>query len=157
MKTAFHPLQQLIPIALLALLASGCAQNMCIHQPSPFKPTSTVVGARRIAIVGELGQPVVSEPHGTNLVDTYKYVDGGSKNSGGSKTARVVLYTAGDVFTLFIDQIIWMPSEKYGFAGTDHVVIVDYAKSGDDLWHATKIDDQEVKGRSSKRKNKPAV
>jgi hypothetical protein len=111
-----------------------------------------VVGAKRIAIVGELGEPVASQPHGTNLVDTFKYVDGGGKNSGGSKTARVVLYSAGDLFTLFIDQVIWIPSEKYGFAGTDHLVIVDYAKSDDDLWHATKVDNQVIKEHSTTSK-----
>jgi hypothetical protein len=153
MKTQFNRLQKLFSCALLIVLASGCAQNMCINEPKPFTPASTVVGARRIAIIGELGQPLVTEPHGTNLVDTYKYVDGGAKNSGESKTARVVLYTAGDIFTCFFDQIIWIPSEKYGFAGTDHVVIVDYAKSDDDLWHATKIDNQELTGRSTKKES----
>jgi len=156
MKTLFDPLQRLVPIALLALLASGCAQNMCLHEPKPFTPTSTVVGAKRTAIVGELGQPVVSEPHGTNLLDTYKYADGGAKNSGEAKTTRIILYTAGDLFTVFLTQLVWMPSEYYGFAGTDHVVTIDYAKSEDDLWHATKIDDQELKVHSTK-KDKPAA
>jgi len=151
MKNIFPQLPTLLFVALLTVLVGGCAQNMCINEPKPFSPSATVVGARRIAIIGELGQPLVSEPQGSNLVDTYKYVDGGAKNSGESKTARVVLYTAGDIFTCFIDQIIWMPSEKFGFAGTDHVVIVDYAKSDDNLWHATRIDNQELKGRSDKK------
>jgi hypothetical protein len=150
MKTLFNSLKGLCPLALLPLFASGCAQYMCIHQPKPFTPSTTQVGTRRTAIIGELGEPVNSEPHGTNLVDTFKYVDGGAKNSGGAKTARVVIYTAGDVFTLFLDQVIWIPSEKFGFAGKDHVVIVDYAKSEDDFWRAFKIDDQELKGRSTK-------
>ncbi len=140
-----------MPLLLGVLCVSGCAQYMAIKQPSPFTPTTTVVGAKRMAIIGELGQPINSEPHGTNLVDTYKYVDGGGKNGSGSKTTRVILYTAGDLFTLWLDQIIWIPTEKFGFAGTYHVVVVDYAKSGDDLWHATTVDNQTLKGRSSKK------
>jgi len=142
-----------VAILMGAVFMSGCAQYMAIKQPSPFTPTSTVVGAKRMAIIGELGQPTMSEPHGTNLVDTYKYVDGGGKNNGGSKTTRVILYTAGDLFTLWLDQIIWMPTEKFGFAGTDHVVVVDYAKSGDDLWHATTIDNKALAGRSTKKED----
>jgi hypothetical protein len=140
-------------LVLGVLFISGCAQYMAIKQPKPYSPASAVVGARRVAIIGELGEPTASEPHGTNLTDTFKYVDGGSKNNGGSKTVRVVLYTVGDLFTLWIDQIIWIPTEKFGFAGTDHVVIVDYSKSSDDLWHATSVDNQMLKGRSSKKED----
>src|ERR1035438_7283342 len=107
-------------------MLSGCAQVMAIKQPKPFTPTSAIVGAKRTAIIGELGQPVVSEEHTNSLTDTFKYVDGGSKNSGGSKTVRIILYTGGDLFTVFLDQIIWIPTEKFGFAGTDHVLTVDY-------------------------------
>src|ERR1700690_1858103 len=99
---------------LTAALLTGCAQVMCLKQPKPFTPTTTCVGSRRTAIIGELGQPVSSEDQTNSLSETYKYVDGGGKNNGGSKTIRVILYTGGDLFTLWLDQIIWMPTEKFG-------------------------------------------
>jgi hypothetical protein len=129
-------------LGLFLLFTCGCAQVLAIREPRPFTPTSTVVGVKRTAVVGELGQPAATEMHGTNLVDTFKYADGGSKNYGGSKAARVVLYTAGDLFTLWLDQMVLMPVELGGFSGTDHIVVVDYCKNNDDLWLVSAVDDR---------------
>jgi hypothetical protein len=141
----------ILPLALGSLLASGCAQYMAIKQPSPFTPTCLTTGTKRIDIVAQLGQPVTSEQQTNMLTDNYKYVDGGSKNNGGSKTVRVILYTGGDLFTLWLDQILTIPVEKFGFAGTDHSVTVAYTKSTDGLWHAETIDNKELPGRSHKK------
>ncbi len=136
---------------LTAMFMSGCAQVMVIKQPKPFVPTCLVAGAKRADVVTELGQPMTSEEHEGLLSDSYKYVDGGSKNNGGAKTGRIILYTAGDVFTLWLDQIVWMPTEKFGFSGTDHSVMVEYAKGDDQLWHAKQIDNRPLKGASTKK------
>ena len=106
-----------------------------------------------MAIIGELGQPINSEVHTNSITDVYKYVDGGAKNSAGSKTTRIVEYVAGDFFTLFLDQIIWMPTEAFGFAGTDHAVTVDYLKGEDDSWQANHIEDQVLKGNSTQKQD----
>jgi hypothetical protein len=144
-------IQVLLPSVLAGVLTSGCAQIMAIEQPSPFTPTCLKPGVKRMDVIAELGQPVTTENHNNLLADGYKYVDGGSKNSGASKTCRVVLYTAGDFFTIFLDQIIWMPSEKFGFAGTDHSVMIEYVKSDDGVWQAKTIEDKALKGRSTKK------
>ena len=138
-------------LLLTAVFASGCAQVMALKQPKPFAPCALASGAKRTDIVGELGQPVSSEDRGHSLTDTYKYVDGGKKNCGGSKTARVVLYTAGDLFTCWLDQLIWMPVEKFAYAGIDHAVTVDYIKSENGVWIAKEVSDKPLKGRSSKK------
>lgn len=122
-----------------------------MKQPKPFTPTCLTAGTKRSAVIGELGQPVNTETHTNSLTDVYKYVDGGSKNSGGSKTARVILYVGGDLFTCWLDQIIWMPTEKFGFSGTDHVVTIDYIKTDDDSWHIKVADDRALKGNSAKK------
>jgi len=125
------------------LLLCGCAQFKAMDQPKPFKPTTTVVGTKRVNVAGELGSPLNSEEQNGHLVDTYKYVDGGGKNNAGSKICRVVLYTAGDLFTLFLDQIITWPAETYGFAGTPHIVTVVYEKGSDGFWHIQEVTDVE--------------
>src|SRR5437016_3924712 len=102
---------------LVAVFMSGCAQVMAFKQPKPYAPTSLASGAKRLDVIAELGQPASSEEHSGLLTDSYRYVDGGSKNNGGSKTTRIILYTAGDLFTIFLDQVIWMPTEKFGFSG----------------------------------------
>jgi hypothetical protein len=123
------------------MLACGCAQFKAMDQPKPFKPTATVVGAKRVSVAGELGSPIESEESNGRLVDTYKYVDGGGKNSTGSKVTRVVLYTGADVFTLFLAQLITWPTETAGFAGTTHVVTVEFEKGPDGFWRATSVSD----------------
>jgi hypothetical protein len=85
------------------------------------------------------------------MTEVYRYTDGGPKNHGASKTFRVLAYTAGDLFTLWLDQVVWIPLEKFGFAGTDHVVTVDYKKDATDRWCAGDIIDRELKGRSAKK------
>jgi hypothetical protein len=135
-------------LVLGSVLLSSCAQCTAMKQPKPFKPTATVVGAKRADIAGELGNPVNSEQQNILLLETYKYVDGGGKNNGASKTGRVILYTAGDLFTIFLDQILTWPAEIYGFAGTTHIVTVEYIKQDDGFWHAKEIKDT-VQGTSN--------
>lgn len=135
----------ILSVILTGLLASGCAQYMAIKQPAPYQPSCLNPGAKRIEVIAEMGQPVTSESQTYRLIEAYKYVDGGNKNSGGSKTGRVILYTAGDLFTLWLDQIIWMPTEYYGFAGTDHSVIIEYTNSPAGFWQAATVENKELK------------
>lgn len=144
----------LIMVGTIAMMfLTGCAEVMAIKQPKPYKPTCLTPGTKRVAIIGELGQPVNSEVHTNSITDVYKYVDGGAKNSAASKTVRVIVYVGGDVFTLFLTQIIWIPTEAFGFAGTDHVVTVDYLKAEDESWQANNIDDQVLKGNSTQKQD----
>ena len=82
----------------------------------------------------ELGRPISSEECPKGLTDIYKYVDGGSKNNGVIRTVRFLVYTAGDLVTLWLSQIIWIPLEKYGFAGKDHTVRIEYERSYSGPW-----------------------
>lgn len=136
-----------------AFFLTGCAQVMCIREPRPFTPTSLTIGKPRVAVIGELGSPADSEQHTNGLTDVYRYTDGGPKNSAVSKTARIIVYTGGDVFTLFLDQIIWMPTEHFGFAGTDHAVTVDFVRGADGSWQISQINDQKLKGRSENKES----
>jgi hypothetical protein len=150
-RTTLKKAGRLLAIVLIGQLVVSCAQIMAIRQPSPFKPTCLVVGQKRVAVIGELGRPTNTEEHGDHLTDVYNYTDGGPKNNGGAKTGRVILYTVGDLFTLWLDQIIWMPAEHFGFAGTDHAVTVDFVKSEDTFWRVNQIDDRVLEGRSKKK------
>ena len=153
-KSAFYRLASAATMTVGAVFLTGCAQVMCIREPAPFRPTCLTVGEPRLAVIGQLGAPAASEQRTTGLTDVYRYTDGGPKNSVVSKTARVVVYTGGDVFTLFLDQIIWMPTEHFGFAGTDHAVTVDFVKGADDSWQVSHVDDQKLRGPS---RNKEAL
>jgi hypothetical protein len=68
------------------------------------------------------------------VTDSYYFEDGGQRNHGGSKAARILRYTAGDVFTLFLDQVIWMPVELMAFEESKHHAEVDYRRGDDGRW-----------------------
>lgn len=141
-------------VALMAgsVVLSGCAQYTAINHPKPFTPSATGVGAERATVTCELGAPVVSTQRDDRLTETYKYSDGRSRNSAGSKTSRVIIYTVGDVFTVCLDQLLTWPLETYAFAGKDHVVTVEYAKGSDGLWWAKEVRDVES-GKPKKQKD----
>ena len=129
-------------IALSGLLAlvgtSGCAQYIAYNQPSPLDRSVLANGADRSHVEGTLGMPVAKEKNDDGTItETYKYTDGGAKNNAASKTGRILLYTAGDLFTLWLDQIIWMPLEL-AFRGTPYTADVTYEKV-DRQWVATSL------------------
>jgi hypothetical protein len=105
----------------------------------------------RVHVLAELGAPANTINQTNSLVDEFKYTDGGSKNNTAWKTTRVTLYTAGDIFTLCLDQLIWMPMELNGFSGTDHSVVVKYDKADDGFWYAKTIDNKALAPRLTKR------
>ncbi len=61
------------------------------------------------------------------LRDTYNYVDGGGWNARPGKALRLVVYTVGEVFTIFLTQLLWMPLEV-ALRGPRYSAIVDYRR-----------------------------
>ncbi len=141
----------LLPLVLAGVLTSGCAQFMAIRQSVPCDPTCLKPGVNRVHVLAELGPPANTIDQTNSLVDEFKYTDGGSKNNVVWKTTRVTLYTAGDIFTFWMDQFIWMPMELNGFSGTDHSVVVRYDKAADGFWYAKTIDNKALASRVTKR------
>jgi hypothetical protein len=123
-------LRLLLTIGMVPSLCSiGCAQVIAFRQPRPLDRSVLHEGAERDLIVATLGYPVAQDrPPGTTpprLRETYVYTDGGTVNSAGGKTARIVLYTVGDLFTVFLTQIIWLPAELL-CEGTQYHASVEY-------------------------------
>jgi hypothetical protein len=115
LRTSASRAAVILAVTVTIGMASGCAQVMAIRQPSPLDRNLLAVGADR----ADGGR-----------TEIYKYVDGGTKNSWWSKTGRVLIYTAGDVFTACLDQIIWMPLEL-AFRGTEYASTVGYDRNGE--------------------------
>lgn len=123
----------LIGIGGLVAMTSGCAQVMAIRQPAPLDRNLLAVGTDRTTVIGVFGAPVSSDDRlDGGRTEVYKYTDGGTKNAWWSKTGRVVVYTAGDVFTAWLDQVIWMPLEL-AFRGTEYASTVDFDRNGERL------------------------
>jgi hypothetical protein len=138
------------------LVVSGCAQYTAMNQPKPFKPTATVVGADRATVACELGAPLYRAERTNKLTETYKYFSGSSWNHPAGKTTRVVIYTAGDVFTLFLDQLLTWPFEAYTFAGTEHIVTVQYVRGENGSWQVQDMHDVN-QGKSPEPFGEPAT
>jgi hypothetical protein len=130
-RRAMRQMALVLSLGLLIGVSSGCAQVMAIRQPGPINRNLLAVGADRTVVIGVLGAPLSSEDRtDSGRLEVYKYVDGGTKNAWWSKTGRVVLYTAGDVFTAWLDQIIWMPLEL-AFRGTEYASTVGFDRTGE--------------------------
>ena len=98
--------------------------------------------------MGRLGAPkVTTEEPGPFLVDTYNYTDGGQRNRSGWRAARIVLYTAGDFFTLFLSQLLFMPAELL-MKGTDYMAVVEYEPGSSQAWIAGRITETKLSGQS---------
>jgi hypothetical protein len=139
LSSIFRPDRLRIAIGALAMLAtSGCAQYIAYSQPAPIDRDALAIGVDRSRVAGLLGAPIQQEVNSDGTeTDVYKYKDGGKKNHAVSKTGRILVYTAGDFFTLFLDQVISMPLEL-AFRGTDYTADVTYEKEGYD-WRAISI------------------
>ena len=94
-----------ISLGVLIGMTSGCAQVMAIRQPASLDRNLLAVGTDRTVVIGVFGAPVSADDRADGgRTEVYRYVDGGTKNSWWSKTGRVVVYTAGDVFTAWLDR-----------------------------------------------------
>jgi|GEM_PF-4704690 len=94
--------------AASASISSGCASWVALNQPGPTDDEFVTVGMHRAEVESVLrtGGSAYDEPNGHTRV-RYQYSDGvhlGSK-------ARILLYLAGDFFTLFLSELIFWPLE----------------------------------------------
>ena len=135
-------------LVVLQISSLGCAQVMASRQAAPLDRGFLQPGAERGRIVATLGAPAVTDesPDRSRLTETYNYTDGGGANSKGAKAARILLYTAGDIFTAFLSQIIWMPMEMV-LDGTDYSTTVEYRRRRTDhRWVAARVTETELEG-----------
>jgi hypothetical protein len=135
-------------LLLLLLTQIGCAQYMAVTQKGPLDRTALVPGGDRMQIMNTLGVPKVSNQEAADrLVDTYNYADGGKRNLPGWRISRALLYTAGDIFFLFLTQVIWMPAELL-LSDTDYMTVVEYEPSDGNNWKAARITETKLSANS---------
>lgn len=128
------------------LALGGCAQTMAIEQPGPLtcRPSVLQMGVERTAVVGCLGSPTETVAGVGTLNDSFVYRDGRGRNATWSKVGRVFLYTAGDLFTLFLSQVIFMPTEHLLLKASEYRASVDYEPDGEGMWRVNHVTESEV-------------
>ncbi len=94
-------------IAQMQLLL-GCSVVMALRQPEKKDLRVLAPGVTRENVMTYLGAPIYSEKTENGKVEMYEFVQG---FSGGHKAGRAVFHGFADLFTLFIWELIAMPTE----------------------------------------------
>ena len=98
-------------ICALALEQTACAAYTALTIPGEVPDESVAVGMQRAKVEELLGEHETfsefTDPTGETV--KYKYIDGVHQAS----KARIVIYIAGDIFLLFLPELIFWPIELY--------------------------------------------
>lgn len=118
-----HAVKVRLAAAAAGLLGLGCATYTAVKIPGPVADETVALGAHRRDVEGALGTSPESEYRdGDGITARYRYQDGPPEASKG----RVVLYLAGDVFTLFLSELVFWPIEAYASRQTERVATARY-------------------------------
>lgn len=104
-------------------MQTGCSAYLAMTQPGPINRTVFEQGTSRRFVIDELGAPVVSEEKSDGLHETYHYEEG---HNIGWRLLRSLFYTAGDVVTLCLAEIVFFPTEKLAFEENKMSAVVLY-------------------------------
>ena len=106
----------------LGATIQGCSISRALSGPAPVAVERVRVGESRNSIVSTLGIPKNIEINSNSKTEIYEFTDG---YSNGSKI-RVILYMAGDLFTLGLSELVFWPIELAAGDGTQGRAIVSY-------------------------------
>ncbi len=102
---------------------AGCATYTAIKMPGPTGDENVDVGMHRSDVEGVLGVGPASEYESDGLHTVrYEYSDGPSQWS----KLRSVVYVGADVFTLFLSELIFWPTELYATDRIKRVATAEY-------------------------------
>lgn len=109
-------------VLALAMTLPGCSIYKAATAPTPIAMENIKAGASRISIVGTLGVPKFSEIKGDSQIDVHEFVNGSHE---GTKI-RILLYIAGDLFTIGLAELVFWPMELGLGQGTAGRAVVTY-------------------------------
>jgi hypothetical protein len=109
--------------AISVFISSGCASYVAMNQPAPTDDQLVGIGMHRAEVeqILRTGGSAYQEPNDHVRV-RYEYSDGAHQ---GTK-ARVLLYIAADLFTLFLSELIFWPIELAVQQNAERTAAADY-------------------------------
>jgi hypothetical protein len=120
-----HKSNPLVSVGLsLLLLTPGCSIYKAATAPSPVDTNSLQPGMPRSHVMSVLGYPKSTEVVNGERTEMYEYVNG----SEGASKVRILLYAAGDLFTLCLTELIFWPAELAFGQGTDERAVAIYGQ-----------------------------
>lgn len=123
-------------------LLGGCSVYQAVHAPTPIEYKQVKLGVTRTETISYLGFPKMTDQKNNQKTDSFEFIDGYHLAS----KVRIILYLAGDIFTVGLSELIFWPIEAYGFDGkqcrgtitydaNDHVASYDIMNNnGEHLW-----------------------
>src|SRR5262245_34956431 len=113
LRTSWTHLLRCISTSLIFATAmghQGCATYTAVTIPGDVPDDRVQVGMHRAEVEGLVGGTKTSEfTDVTGTTVQYAYIDGVHQAS----KARVIIYLAGDFFTLFLSELVFWPIEAY--------------------------------------------
>ncbi len=143
----------LLLVPMLLVIQTGCATYTTLTMEGPSDDERVAIGMHRKEVERILETAAASEYDDRGLsVARYEYSDG---PPAGSKL-RSLIYVAGDLFTLFLSELVFWPIELYADQRIKRVAIAEYdeanklvewtieRRNGDRLTHARAPSPREV-------------
>ena len=106
----------------LASIVTGCSVYEALTAPPPVEYRHVKVGETRDETIAHLGMPRFTEHVDGTKVDRFEFTDGYNPAS----KARIVVYIAGDFFTLCLAEVIFWPIELTVMEGQQCRAKVEY-------------------------------
>lgn len=105
----------------------GCSIYRASTAPSPIPLKEVQAGVDRNRIIAVLGMPRSTEVNADHeRTDMHEYIDGNPQES----KARILLYVAGDLFTLGLAELIFWPLELSMLQGAEGRAVISYDRGG---------------------------
>jgi hypothetical protein len=118
------PLSRAVVVSglLVTLTLPACSIYKAATAPSPVGTDRLQAGMPRDQIISILGSPKSSEVENGERMEMFEYINGNHEAS----KARILLYAAGDFFTLFLSELIFWPLEVALLQGSDERAVITY-------------------------------
>lgn len=100
-------------IVNLTFPLEGCSIYQATHAPAPVEYKQVIVGSTRTETIARLGYPKMTDQKNNLKTDSFDFLDGYNTAS----KARIILYLAGDIFTIGLAELIFWPIEANVFDG----------------------------------------
>ena len=109
-------------LMLMAMPLQGCSIYKAATAAPPVEVDNVKVGSTRPTLLATLGTPKMTEVSDDQRTDVFEFISG---HHGASK-ARILLYLAGDFFTLGLAELVFWPMELALLQGKEGRVVASY-------------------------------
>ena len=112
----------LMALFLSGILAQGCSIYKAATAPPPVEVERVRVGSDRTDVISVLGTPKLTEVTDGQRIDMFEFTSGHNQAS----KSRILLYAAGDFFTLGLSELVFWPLELAVLDGTEGRAVATY-------------------------------